>query len=1019
MNNIYALHKYVNHTLRTLVMMILFVWCGNMSAAVVGSGTVADPYVLEQGTEYQFQEFGSFYAKFTAPSEGKFVLACPEVFALYTDASFSTIDENIIPLFNGNYENSEYSFDCEANKTYYVGTGFIMNGGTATFKFLTETEPIELLSCLPEAGTIMNAASASVDLTFNQAVIVNSCTMTCGANTTSVPVNVRDVYASVDVKNQLAEWYNNNKIAEGDDIKFTFSGIKAAADQKVVYGENGTFEVTYKASSKPVTLVSSTNTPTSTTQPMTNFKSYYMEEDYSSLVNLEFNGNIKEVGSVTLEYGSREPVGDKTELYIETLTPTIIANYVLIDLKGKLRRHEDMLPGVTNKYDYVSLIINGVKDEAGNLALSTDQGSIGNFTFTYNFEEVNYSVESDIDEGSPLTNDTKNIKLWIMETGGNATFSGAQFAYKENGEDKTADVEGNLISIATDEENEGARFVTIPVPNVNIDANSNVTITLNGETPDGVAHDAFKNVVNCTGKTADLTELAVTSALWHGDNGDVEMMNGNIGELTDMSTTTVTLNKTFGYCEWNIAEDGGDIMRMGFKSSDTPINTFDIEWFGEKFTQGKTYTMTLLLWNDENESHGAGYDNPTVGTTSFSFNGAAEGYIYSDVELSNVIKGSVLLTSNEQNTYVLKFSAPANVKETMINTGGGTSVNCDVVPNDDKTEWTVTLNRSVLNSFDAFDLNVFAEDMEGHAINKAHSESVEVTELEDNTWLTIHFSAEFNRWPLTVTPASESTLEQIDRINFSYSSGISFNWGGNPDDKIVIRNNANRDIIAEFTRGDLENNADDNNVWIELDEPITAAGVYEITVPSGFFVLGEQMMSSLNKQAIIYYEIKGDAEGAFTLTADPAGGKVDEIPATIVLTANDRSEVGNSYDILPTLTDNKGNSYALSTEYGIGWNQINVVLADGAITADGVYTLTVPVGSVIGNSETDVNEELVITYIIGTETAIDSIVANAGGKVDVYTVNGVNILSNADAAAVKALGSGLYIINGKKIVIRK
>lgn len=1015
------LQKCVGHALHALMVTLLFLWCGNVNAAVVGSGTKADPYVLENGTAYTIESFGSFYAKFTAPSAGKFVLT-GDSYSVYTDGTFSTIDEKIIPQFNNDYENKEYSFECEAGKTYYVGFDFAWDTYTTTFKFLTEAEPLLMKSCDPAEGTVMNVSSASVDLKFNQNVAVSSCTVSSGSNTASLTVNARDIYISVDAKAELLNWYNDSKIKEGDDITFTFSGI-ATADGKQTFGTDGKFAVTYKAGPKPVVLVSSTNTPVSN-PPVTIFKSYYMEDDYSSIINLAFSDNIKEVGSVTLEYGNREPVGGKDEIYIEELTPTVMANYVIIDFKGKVRRVQDMLPGTTNEYEYITLTLNGVRDNNGNLVVASDQNSAGKFVFNYKYQEIAYNVQSDIEEGNPVTSDTKSIKLWISEDGGNAVFSGAQFAYKDNGEDKTATIEGSLLSYENDENFEGAKFVIVPVPNVNIDADTKVTLTLNAETPDGVAHTEFTKEINCTGKTADNTEFDVISAIWHDGGNDVEMKHGNIAVLTGGSTTTFTLNKEFGYCDWEITDNDGEYIRSGFYASQTPVTSFDIEWFNEKFTQGKTYTFTLKAWNKESEQQGAGALPPTVGTATFTFNGAAEAYVYSDVELSNVIKGSVLLESSEQNTYILKFSAPANVKEAMINTGSGTSVNCDVVANnDEKTEWTVTLNKKVLNSFDAFDLNVFAEDMEGHAINKAHSESVEVTELEDNTWLTIKFSAEFNRYDFTVSPASESTVEMLDKITFSYSTGISLNWGGDPTTKIVIRDREGYFTYGEFTMNDIKYDLSDNkNMWIELETPITDAGNYVVDVPSGFFVLGEQFESSLNKHTLVYYEIKA-ASKDFKLEVNPAGGNVTEIPAIIEFTATELSALACNFDMVPTLKDANGNTYKVSFAYPEDWNKwnaIDVVLADGAITADGTYTLTIPAGALYNDSDGNYSnlEDIVIVYIIGNGSGIDSIVANAGGKVDVYTVNGVNILRNADAAAVKALKKGLYIINGKKVMLK-
>lgn len=1017
-----TLQKRMGLVLHTLLVTLLFLWCGNVNAAVVGSGTKVDPYVLENGTTYTIKSFGSFYAKFTAPSTGKFVLTDMDPYSVYTDGTFSTIDEKIIPQFNNDFENKEYSFDCEAGKTYYVGFDFAWDTYTTTFKFLTEAEPLQMKSCDPAEGTVMNVSSASVDLKFNQNVAVSSCTVSSGSNTASLTVNARDIYISVDAKAELLNWYNDSKIKEGDDITFTFSGI-ATADGKQTFGTDGKFAVTYKAGPKPVVLVSSTNTPVSN-PPVTIFKSYYMEDDYSSIINLAFSDNIKEVGSVTLEYGNREPVGGKDEIYIEELTPTVMANYVIIDFKGKVRRVQDMLPGTTNEYEYITLTLNGVMDNNGNLVVASDQSSAGKFVFNYKYQEIAYNVQSDIEEGNPVTSDTKSIKLWISEDGGNAVFSGAQFAYKDNGEDKTATIEGSLLSYENDESFEGAKFIIVPVPNVNIDADTKVTLTLNAETPDGVAHTEFTKEINCTGRTADNTEFDVVSAIWHDGENDVEMKNGNIAVLTEGSTTTFTLNKEFGYCDWEITNNDGEYIRGGYYASQTPVTSFDIEWFNEKFTQGKTYTFTLKAWNKESEQQGAGALPPTVGTATFTFNGAAEAYVYSDVELSNVIKGSVLLESSEQNTYVLKFSAPANVKEAMINTGSGTSVNCDVVANnDEKTEWTVTLNKKVLNSFDAFDLNVFAEDMEGHAINKAHSESVEVTELEDNTWLTIKFSAEFNRYAFTVSPASESTVEMLDKITFSYSTGISLNWGGDPTTKIVIRDREGYFTYGEFTMNDIKYDLSDNkNMWIELETPITDAGNYVVDVPSGFFVLGEQFESSLNKHTLVYYEIKA-ASKDFKLEVNPAGGNVTEIPAIIEFTATELSALACNFDLAPTLKDADGNMYTVSFAYPKDWNKwnaIDVVLADGAITADGTYTLTIPAGALYNDSDGNYSnlEDIVIVYIIGTGSGIDSIVANAGGKVDIYTVNGVNVLRNADTAAVKALKKGLYIINGKKVMLK-
>lgn len=63
------------------------------------------------------------------------------------------------------------------------------------------------------------------------------------------------------------------------------------------------------------------------------------------------------------------------------------------------------------------------------------------------------------------------------------------------------------------------------------------------------------------------------------------------------------------------------------------------------------------------------------------------------------------------------------------------------------------------------------------------------------------------------------------------------------------------------------------------------------------------------------------------------------------------------------------------------------------------------------------NPALVYTYYIGTSGV--SAINGLDGKVTVVSPDGVVLLNNADAAELNNLPEGLYIVNGKKLVIRK
>ena len=56
--------------------------------------------------------------------------------------------------------------------------------------------------------------------------------------------------------------------------------------------------------------------------------------------------------------------------------------------------------------------------------------------------------------------------------------------------------------------------------------------------------------------------------------------------------------------------------------------------------------------------------------------------------------------------------------------------------------------------------------------------------------------------------------------------------------------------------------------------------------------------------------------------------------------------------------------------------------------------------------------------IEGSTTGITNTVYNKAGLVDVYTIDGAKRLSKASTDEINALPKGVYIVNGKKIIIK-
>lgn len=905
---------------RSLLMAVLLSVSGVLSAFAEGSGTKDDPYVLEDGATYTLEEFKSFYGVFTAPDDGILTVACRDAPTVYTDATFATPAETQF-TFGGNYDNNTCTLKCTGGTKYYLGYSFIMNGGTLSLTFGSEAASIELTGVSPEEGSVFDISYGQLDLTFNQNVTVGSGTMTAGGTTEALAVNTHGAYVSVSVGQKLMELYGNSSIKEDDDIKFTFSGVAPTADPTALYNGTGELTLTYKAGPEPLTLVSSTNTPSSD-KPVTTFYSYYMKNNGSGdgIVTLTFSGELNlEEGNkpvARLCFGNQEA----GEYYEEELPVNMLGNSMLmINLKGKLRRSADMLPSVTTAYETITLKVTNVLDKAGNHAYSGVQGLMGSYYFLYDFKEVDYRCATEwnaLGGSSTATIDDKTtaVELYMRESGGEVAFTGVEFAYIENGEQKTRNLTLSEIDITSEDANE--KTLTIPVPNISADQGTDITVSLTGvERPDGLtsenaptASDVLKATFATTGRTA--APFAIVSAIWHNGTEDVEMSGASIGVLTSGTTSTITTNSDSetGYAEWELRsapESGNEFVRMGYLSDGT------IEWYGEKLEAGKDYVFTLKAWKSEADRNGGA--EPNVGVASFTIHGNASVYVYSDVVMLTDISNTIELLSADDNNRTFEFSAPVTLTA-VVNMGYGTSKDCTVESaSADGTAWKVTFPDGVLNSYPSFDVNLFAKDAAGKAVNTTQNGLGTVMGNEENTWFEVHFRAPYNLPEVTVTPADGSKTDAIGTVTFGYAGGVDINWGATSE-PVTIYNKETNETVATFTQDDLV--ADDEEIGpfdpipsyhITLGTPVTTSGTYVVEVPEGFFILGESMP----------------------------------------------------------------------------------------------------------------NRKTTVTYTVtGAYTSIDGIAAGAEKKVSIYTAGGMLLFGNADAATVKGLAKGLYIIDGRKVVVR-
>lgn len=125
---------------------------------------------------------------------------------------------------------------------------------------------------------------------------------------------------------------------------------------------------------------------------------------------------------------------------------------------------------------------------------------------------------------------------------------------------------------------------------------------------------------------------------------------------------------------------------------------------------------------------------------------------------------------------------------------------------------------------------------------------------------------------------------------------------------------------------------------------------------------------------------------------------------------------GTKEELVESVPSDAGDNLYAPTTYTFNFTEV---------TEKGVYNVVIPRGIFGDNAFLDskgatgiANEEITVMLIVSGAVGIESIL-DGEKTVNVYDVNGVQLLKDADVEAVKDLKSGLYIINGKKVMIRK
>lgn len=283
----------------------------------------------------------------------------------------------------------------------------------------------------------------------------------------------------------------------------------------------------------------------------------------------------------------------------------------------------------------------------------------------------------------------------------------------------------------------------------------------------------------------------------------------------------------------------------------------------------------------------------------------------------------------------------------------------------------------------------------------------------------------------SVYPEMGSEVKSLDNIVLTFAEPVTC------EDFTVSVYDEDGDIVATGTgRSDF---SDANRIVVDLNEPVVADGMYMVVIPNHVIVNGDYYESEgeeglCNPEYKLYYTVvsKGSddpvdpsAQEVFNFTqVDPVSGSTIEelshisiwFPDVVVTTG------GSAYVYSADAAD----AEPLTTAT-VNWDYADDFLVKvdlvTPISENGEYIVVVPARTICDDAffASDgasgiCNPEIRLTYTVDNGSAVASVAEIS--NCDVYDLQGNLVLRNASSDDIKNLAKGIYLVGGKKLVVK-
>ena len=273
-----------------------------------------------------------------------------------------------------------------------------------------------------------------------------------------------------------------------------------------------------------------------------------------------------------------------------------------------------------------------------------------------------------------------------------------------------------------------------------------------------------------------------------------------------------------------------------------------------------------------------------------------------------------------------------------------------------------------------------------------------------------------------IDPNPENAIETVSTFTLAFDQPVTINTSEDAP-AVYLMSRLSGQISA--TVSVVEGEGQENQILITLEREVVDAGMYMLVVPEKV-VLNANGDWNASVENLTYTVVgkKVETTNYQPTGITPAEGEVTSLKSFVLQFQKETFAVTNVDSQEEAYLINKDTQEKVSATLDMGdeYNEIKIELTE-EVTAKGSYTLVVPAMKIQqasdswGNNVLDNAPELRYDFTVVEGQSIDAILAKRQ-RVDVYTVSGLLVKKAADREALKTLKKGLYIINGKGVLIK-